>query len=472
MAFDDVAVATAAVLPESAKALKRAPGEISNARLAVYALPSIPIAFLFLPVAMLMPAFYAREMHVSLSAIGIFLVVSRMADVFLDPMIGRWSDNTHSTFGRRKLWMVIGTPILMLGALVLFMPMTEVNGWYLLVASFIIYAGGSTVGLPYAAWGTELMNTYHGRSRMAGFREAAAVFGSLLAACIPAATGFFGHGIDRFTMGLMGWAIIILTPLMVWIAITFVPEPAVRTRVHVPLLPSLAALFKNKPFRLFCAAYVVYTIGASIPSATLVFFISDYLKAPNLVGPGMLLVALMTIVAVPLWLQVSRRIGKHKATAISLLVSMAIYGGVTPFLHAGDGWLYVGLLAIMGISCSGFVTLPMGLIGDIIDYDTLLHRQPRGGIYWGVWSFAQKVSPALAIGVTLPLLKYLGFQPGAHNTEAALEALKYVYCFGAVPFLLIAGIIFLYFPIDARRHEIIRRRLQQRQERAARAGAE
>ncbi|MBI1330250.1 MAG: MFS transporter [Alphaproteobacteria bacterium] len=469
MAFDDVAAATETVLPESAKALKRAPGELSNSRLALYALPSIPIAFLFLPVAMLMPAYYAREMHVSLSAIGGFLVISRMADVFLDPMIGRWSDNTHSKFGRRKLWMVIGTPILMLGAFILFMPMVPVNGWYLLIASFVIYAGGSTVGLPYAAWGTELMDTYHGRSRMAGFREAAGVVGGLLAACIPAITGLYGHGIDRFTMSIMGGAIIVLTPLMVFVAITFVKEPPVKSRVHVPLLPSLLALFKNKPFRLFCAAYIVYTIGASIPSATIVFFISDYLKAPNLVGPGLLLVALMTIIAVPMWLKVSRRFGKHIATAASLLISMALYVGVTPFLHPGDGWLYVGLLAIMGISSSGFVTLPMGLIGDIIDYDTLIHRQPRGGIYWGVWSFAQKVSPALAIGVTLPLLKYLGFQPGEQNTQTALDALKYVYCFGAGPFLLTAGILLAYFPIDARRHDIIRRRLEQRQKRAEKA---
>ena len=120
---------------------------ISNWKLAIYALPSIPIAFLFLPVALLMPPFYASTMHVSLSAVGGFLLLSRGADVILDPLIGKWSDTARSRFGRRKLWMMIGTPILMLGAFVLFMPMVAVSGWYLLFASFIIYAGGSSVGL-------------------------------------------------------------------------------------------------------------------------------------------------------------------------------------------------------------------------------------------------------------------------------------------------------------------------------------
>ena len=445
-----------------------ASAEISNWKLTLYALPSIPIAFLFLPVAMLLPAYYASTLHVSLSAVGGFLLASRMADVIFDPMIGKWSDTSRSRYGRRKFWMAIGTPILMLGSFILFMPMIPVSGWYLLIASFIIYVGGSSVGLPYSAWGTEIAETYHGRSRMAGFRETAGVIGGLLAAIIPATSGFFGHGVDRFTMSIMGWAIIVLTPLTVWIATCYVEEPAVTKRVFVPWWPSLVAMFRNVPFRLFCISYVIFTIGGSVAAATLVFFMSDYLGQPHLLGPGLLLVATMTVAFVPFWIWISRKIGKHRATAVSLVISMAIYGGVTPFLSPGQGWYYVALLAVMGASSSGFITLPVGMIGDIIDYDTLIHRQPRGGIFWGMWSFAQKISPALGIGVTLPLLKLLDFHPGAHNTHAALNALKYVYCFGPVPFYVIGGLLLFFFPIDARRHDIIRRRLDQREKRRKR----
>src|SRR6202012_1792648 len=121
----------------------------------------------------------AGAMHVSLAGVGGFLLLSRGADVVLDPMIGKWSDATRSRFGRRRLWMMIGTPLLMIGGAMLFMPMTKVNGWYLLAASFVIYAGGSTVGLPYSAWGTEIVHTYNGRARMAGIRRAAGGVGNL-----------------------------------------------------------------------------------------------------------------------------------------------------------------------------------------------------------------------------------------------------------------------------------------------------
>jgi len=442
-------------------------GHVSNWRMTLYALPSIPIAFLFLPVAMMMPAYYASTLHVSLTAIGGFLLVSRGLDVVLDPMIGKWSDGTRSSIGRRKLWMLMGTPLLMTGAYILFMPPIAPSGWYLLLASFVIYAGGSTVGLPYSAWGTEIIETYHGRSRMAGFREAAGVIGSLLAACIPAITGYFGHGVDRFTMSLMGWAIIILTPLTVFIAISTVPEPPAREHREIRWLPAIADLLRNGPFRVLCGAYVMFNIGGSIAGATLIFFISDYLKMPTVVGVALLSSALTTVAAVPLWLWVSRRYGKHVAISVSLSIAMVIFAVVMPWIEPGERVLFVALMCVLGVASSGYVTLPLSIIGDVIDYDTLKHRLPRGGLYWGVWSFAQKVAPAFAIALTMPALKWLGFNPGGHNTPEALQALKYTFCFGAVPFMLAGAALLMFFPINSHRHAIIRRRIEARERRNA-----
>jgi GPH family glycoside/pentoside/hexuronide:cation symporter len=444
--------------------------EISTAKLALYSLPSIPIAFLTLPVAFLMPAFYASTLHVSLTAIGGFLVISRFADVFLDPMIGKWSDTTKSRLGRRKFWMLIGTPILMLGAFLLFIPLFPVNGWYLLVASFVIYAGGSAVGLPYSAWGTEILETYHGRSRMAAYRGVAAVVGGVLAAVIAAIAGYFGHGADRFTMAIMGVAIIVLTPLTVWIAISFVAEPPPIGQIHSPWWPSIRDLFRNTPFRLFCLSYVIFTIGGSVATSTIVFLISNYFGQPRLVGIALLATALTSVLSIPLWLRISRWIGKHRAIAYSLIVAVFFNAAITPLLQPSQGWLYVGLIAVLGVIASGSSILPLSMIGDIIDYDTLIHGKSRGGIYMGVWSFTQKASPALGIGVTLWVLNALNFHATGHNTRAALESLKYVYAFGSAPFYFVGAAVLLWFPINERRHGIIQRRLDARARRALRDG--
>lgn len=437
-------------------------------RMTIYALPALPMAFLFVPLTALLPAFYAQELGISLSAVGGFLLVSRLFDMVIDPGLGRLSDITCTRWGRRKPWIVLATPICMLGAWLVFMPPAHANGVYLLLATGVIYLGASMLGLAHSAWGAEIVDSYYGRSKIAGFREGANVLGIVMASAVPAVTGLYGHAVDRFTMSVMGWIVIGMTPLTVWAALRFISEPAPAPRRSAPMLKTLATIFRNKPFRLLCAAYVVLNIGASVATATLIFFISHYLGQPQVIGPVLLASFGSVLLGVPIWVQISRRIGKHRAAGISLFIAITLSGVVAMQMRPGDGWLFVGLMGICGFTSAAFLTLPLGIMGDIIDYDTLKTGEARGGLFFGVWGFFQQISPAIAIGVTLPLLEQLGFSAKGHNTLQALHALKYIYCLGPIPFMLAGAFMFLAFPIDARRHGIIRRRLESRGARLAR----
>ncbi len=447
------------------------PKEMSAWRLAIYGLPALPLAFLFVPLTALLPAFYAQELGISLNAVGGFLLVSRLFDVFIDPMLGRWSDNTHSRFGRRKPWIVIGVPITMVGAWLVFMPPLGATGVHLLLATSVIYLGASILGLAYSAWGAEIVDTYHGRSTVAGFREGANVLGIVIASAVPAITAASGHGIDRYTMSVMGWAVIIMTPLTVLVALTFIPEAAPTRKAATPWLKTITTVMRNKPFALICAAYFVMNIGASITNSTLIFFISHYLQQPEVIGPVLLGSFGSVLLGVPFWVYVSRRIGKHKAAGYSLLIAVCLSALLAFQLRPGDGWLFVGLMAVLGATSSAFLTLPLGIVGDIIDYDTLRTGESRGGLYFGVWSFFQNVSPALAIGITLPILHAFGFTATGENSPTALLALKVIYCLAPAPLFIAGALIFLRFPLDARRHGVIRKRLAIRQARLAAATA-
>jgi Na+/melibiose symporter-like transporter len=437
--------------------------------MAVYALPAIPMAFMFVPLTALLPAFYAQEVGVSLSAIGAMLLVSRLFDMVIDPGLGRLSDMTRSRFGRRKPWIVAATPITMAGAWLVFMPPEHATGAHLLVATGVIYLGASMLGLAYSAWGAEIVDSYHGRAKIAGFREAANVLGIVVASAVPAVTATYGHGIDRHTMAVMGWMLIVMTPLTVWAALRWIPEPASPPPVQTPWLKTLATLFANKPFRLLCIGYVVLNVGAGVANTTLIFFVSHYLGQPEAIGPVLLASFGAVLLGVPLWVQVSKRIGKHRAAGLSLLIAITLSGIVAMQLKPGDGWLFVGFMGFLGMTSAAFLTLPLGMVGDIIDYDTLRTGEARGGLFFGVWGFFQQISPAIAVGVTLPLLEHFGFSARGPNTAEGLRALKYAYCLGPVPFMAAGAVMFLAFPLDARRHGVVRRRLdgRARRERAA-----
>lgn len=446
--------------------------ELPLLQLLIYALPSVTLQFLFVPMTALLPAFYARELSMSLATVGGVLLTSRMADLVLDPLIGRLSDGTRTRWGRRKPWMVAGTPVLMLGAVLLFMPLSLglSPAWYLLVASMVIYLGGSMLGLAYSAWGAEVVSSYHGRSKVAGMREALGVLGIVLAASVPAVTALYGHAVDRFTMGVLGWMIIVITPLTVGLAIRFVPEPAIIERAAIDWRQQLLGLWRNKPFRVLCIAFVVMNLGSSVATSTLVFFIVHYLRQPEIIGPVLLGSFGSVLAFVPVWVWISRRIGKHRAAGISLIAAILINTVLALLLQPGDGWWFVGAMIVAGAASAGYLTLPLGMMGDVIDFDALKTGQTRGGLYFGIWSFAQKISPAIAVGITLPLLTYVGFDPASKGGTAGVMALKYIFALGSTPLFLIGALLLMAFPIDARRHGIIRRRLDGRAERQARDG--
>jgi Na+/melibiose symporter-like transporter len=53
--------------------------------------------------------------------------------VVTDPLMGELSDRWQTRFGRRKPWLFIGTPLMMLGVYNLFIPPEGVGLAYMLV---------------------------------------------------------------------------------------------------------------------------------------------------------------------------------------------------------------------------------------------------------------------------------------------------------------------------------------------------
>ena len=143
---------------------------LTNLQLLVYGLPGLPLAVLLLPLFVIIPTFYADDLGLGLATVGGILFFARIWDVITDPLIGVLSDRTASRFGRRKPWLVLGTPIAVVGAWALFLPPEQVSAAYLLFATIALYLGGTMIMLPYTAWAAELSPHNHERSAVAAQR--------------------------------------------------------------------------------------------------------------------------------------------------------------------------------------------------------------------------------------------------------------------------------------------------------------
>ena len=92
--------------------------------LASYAAPATPLALVGLPMAVYLPAIYADAdgFGLALGMVGLIITLSRLTDVITDPIIGFLSDRLKTRWGRRKPFILLGTPIFAAGIWLLFVP--------------------------------------------------------------------------------------------------------------------------------------------------------------------------------------------------------------------------------------------------------------------------------------------------------------------------------------------------------------
>lgn len=453
----------------------------------------MPLAIIGYPLAIFLPPFYAQEMGVSMALMALVLMVARISDIITDPLIGALSDRWRTRFGRRKPWLVMGVPLMLAGTVMIFMPSPGVGTGYLLWWTVLMYLGWTMVTLPYGAWGAELSPHYHQRSRVVASREGYVLVGMFLAALAPAgiqalgarfqagytdgwlmhiAVTMFGRNGELSTgygpiMAAMGWMMLILLPLTVFLVVWRVKEGPAHSTHNTDWKKGLRIMKNNGPFKRMILMLLVVVTAEAFRNALSVFFMQHVIQIQPQIGLMYLLYFAVGLLGIPFWLYMGKRIGKHRAFCTALLISSA---GIVGMFFLGKGQLlpFAILFAIKGFCFAAFQFLPLSMLADIVDLDTARSREHRAGIFFAVSGMAQKSAMALGIGLSLGLLSLVGFEAtAAVHSDSQLFSLRVLYIVGPVLLYLVACVIAWRYPLTAQRQERISQWMQRRDARLA-----
>ncbi len=473
-------------------------------RTTIYAHGSLgtPLAVIGYPLAIWIPAHYSGGLGISLAAVGTILMLARLTDVVTDPIIGDFSDRFRSRFGRRKPWLFVGAPVMMLGVYQLFMPAPGVGLVYFLVWLTVFFLGSTMIALPHRAWGAELSPDYHQRSRVTAAREVYVLVGLMLAAAVPMiieirADGGTGVGevfttlwtdavgafsgdfrektiVDRATLtgpvlGGLAWTVILVLPLCAGIVLMLVKEPPPNvTETRPSFREGLRLVRKNGPMLRVLMIALLVMFGESFRNAVSLFFIRDIVGVPT-IGAAYFFYFIAGLGAIPFWLWLGRRIGKHRAFMCTL-ITVAAVSAANLLLGYGDYLPFFVLFVIKGFCFGGLQFLPVAMLADVVDVDAARSGGRRAGTYFAFLGFTEKVAIAFGTGVSLNIVGLLGFDPAggvAASTDAGVLSLRLVYCLGPVVFYGLAMKLIWSYPLTPARHARLRDRLERRNARLA-----
>lgn len=393
--------------------------------------------------------YYTQALGLSPAYAGIAMSIAVFWDAVSDPVMGFITDHTHSPYGRRHPYILVGG-LCMAGLLYAvwavpsFVQTSEIRIFaYLIVMNILLRTALTVFFVPYCALGFEMATDYEGRSRIQGTRQIFNMAANFLGPALAWAL-FFPETVEgqnatddpanylqmgaSFAVAIV--ALTLLTLLFTW-----------RYRGNAPVCDTLkpsrpgfkAFVSTNKDLVLDKHARWVYVfaflavLNMVIVSSLLPFFYVYFMK----IDGGQISVAQFAAVIgsatggllatrIPRWFE--------KKGSILIACALSIFGNLIVAIFFLPGWTapdqtpgFVFFVIMNGIYWMGsgiMIPTAVSMIADIAEINQYTTGELKDGSYAAFYSFVFKAAISFALLVSGLMLGLIGFDSGAEEHPA------------------------------------------------------
>ena len=431
----------------------------SNAVLAAFSGPCLPLAAFGVALPVTLPEYYATHIGLELGVVAAVFLIVRLLDIGTDPLIGWAMDRTRTPMGRYRPWIVAAVPILMLAALMMFiMAKPGVSPVYLFGWLLFLYLGFSMGTLGQMGWAAVLAPEYNQRSRVYGFWQVFNIIGVILILVLPTIVVRGGFGTYADGVQWMGWGIIIALPVTVALAYFAAPEPPLSSAKPKGGIRTWLGLFKLRTVRQLLLADLFLGIAPGI-TGSMVFFFFGQVKGYDHASASifMLLYFMAGLVGAPFWAWLATRIGKHRTLALSSVV-FAVFYGFACLVPGGNFALTAVAMFIAGLPYAAALFLLRAMMADAGDEVRLETGEDLTGLMFSILAVTTKLGQAVAI-LPYAILQLVGFSPRqtpAENGEFAILMLQILFIAVPAALMAAAALSMRNYPLTQKRHDQIR----------------
>ncbi|MCE9520943.1 MAG: MFS transporter [Alphaproteobacteria bacterium] len=439
--------------------------------------------------------FYSQVLGVDARLVGLAITVALIVDAISDPIVGYWSDNFRSRWGRRHPFMYASAIPVGATYFLIWNPPADWSDqalfWYLLVFAVLIRTFITFYETPSSALTPELTDDYDQRSSLMSYRVYFGWTGGnamtvlMFMILFPAfATATIANGqFNRDAYALYG----MIASALIFISI-IVSSLGTHSRIaHLKAPPpkrnlTLATVFKEiletLAQRSFVALFVAGMFGAIAAglAAALTFYMLTFFWGFTSLQIGVLTLGVFVSAVIGALLApiVTRTIGKKRGAMIVGLVAFlgsplpivlklagVLPDGSTPFVF----WfvLIAGTIDVGLIIC--FQILAASMMADLVEQAELKTGRRSEGIFVAASTFIRKMVAGLGVMAATLVLTLAEFPAGAEPSQVSPDAIWRL-GFYYVPVILALWLAMMAamstYQLDRADHEENLRRLAER----------
>lgn len=405
---------------------------------------------------------------------GTITLLAVLWDAVTDPLIGYFSDNCRSRFGRRRPFLFIGGILMAVGMIMMFSTVGFDNialKAYYVFSAMVYYLGYTMYNIPYYAMAGEMSPNVNDRVELRGFATLFMNIGLLFSGTLPVLIAGYLQGRGASEGDAWHWTVFMMA-IVAFVSIT-ITTIAIKGKESIDIVEevkegekenffkSIFQVIKIRSYRMIVLASIFFYAVFTLFWAALWYFMTSNLQLSEGQSASIytvnLVVALLALAGL---IYATKKIDKKEVLTGGLLlggVALCIFGltGVNSYLACAI------LVVFYTIAATCYWTLIYPLFYEIYEVDDLVNGKRREGIMFSWFSFIDKVAAAIAIqalGIALSLSNYDG-----EVVEQVPEALRTIlYSATIVPgiLIIICAIVVIKFPINKHTYKIIMANLE------------
>jgi len=396
--------------------------------------------------------------------LGMLLAVPRFWDALTDPIVGIFSDNCHSRFGRRKPIIVVGALLQAVAfGLIWMVPggmsQTATMG-YLLGTLLLFYTCFSIFSVPLMSLTYEMTPDYQERTRVSAYGGFFGKIGELTYSWAFPLANMAIFGSVLVGVRTVGWGIaIVVMGLVGMIPGLFVRErffKKTEKQEPVRFAPAFKAAFSNRAFTVLIGLTICQVLAGMLASNIDYYIIVYHMCGGNIaegakwkgwLSSGYAVLGIGMIYPVN-WM--SHRYGKR--ATLSIIFGLVLLGafGKWFLFTPGNNWKILLDPLLCGPVWTALNVLTPSMLADVCDDDELRHGLRREGMLGSLFSWIQKTGYALAFFGGGLALKLVHFDANLHGaqTSGAILGMRLILAVSTGVWAVIAIVLLCYYPLS------------------------
>ena len=401
---------------------------------------------------------------------GLVMMVGSFWQAGFTPLAGVFSDTRRWRWGRRRPFLLAMAAPYGIISWLLFTDLGLSSTWtavYVLITVILYFTAYTLLDVPYTALAAEMTQDYDERTSLVTYRTAWSQVMTIIGAAVPLALA--GALASRLGSERAGWSVmaaalgvVAAVPVLLTWRVTRGYE-LFPGKTQVAWRDIFGDALRNRTFRYTMGIYAASYTAINLLMAVAVYFLTYVMHyGDNMTSLALFVWVLAGTAWLPLINLVTRRWGKRSALA-AFMALWAVSMFAMLFVGPHTIILFWALILVSPAGGVAATMLSWAMIPDCTEVDEFKTGQRREGLYYGIATFAQQTSVAVALLFTGIFLSWIGYVPDVPQSHGTLLGIRLLFAFGTALFAIVTLVLAVRLPLTREKHAALRAAIRSKQ---------